>query len=81
MLFICQDDLSLSITSVFWLNKIKDVLHNFRFKIQQQAMQTEELEEKKCENANLKQVRFYCIVMFYREIHSFLYLPCPVFED
>lgn len=44
-------------------------------------MQTAELEEKKCENANLKQVRFYCIVMFHREIHFFLQLTCSAFED
>ncbi|RMC03427.1 hypothetical protein DUI87_20624 [Hirundo rustica rustica] len=34
----------------------KKELQRLRFKIQQQAMQTEELEEKKCENANLKQL-------------------------
>ncbi|XP_020440814.1 centrosomal protein of 83 kDa isoform X2 [Corvus cornix cornix] len=33
----------------------KKELQRLRLKIQQQAMQTEELEEKKCENANLKQ--------------------------
>ncbi|XP_066039479.1 centrosomal protein of 83 kDa [Chamaea fasciata] len=33
----------------------KKELQRLRFKIQQQAMQAEELEEKKCENANLKQ--------------------------
>lgn len=44
-------------------------------------MQAEELEEKKRESGDLKQVRVYCIVIFYREIQSFLQLPCPVFED
>ncbi|CAN8211240.1 unnamed protein product [Coccothraustes coccothraustes] len=33
----------------------KKELQRLRLKIQQQAMQTKELEEKKCENANLKQ--------------------------
>nr|XP_030117281.3 centrosomal protein of 83 kDa [Taeniopygia guttata]XP_030117288.3 centrosomal protein of 83 kDa [Taeniopygia guttata] len=33
----------------------KKELQRLRLKIQQQAMQAEELEEKKCENANLKQ--------------------------
>lgn len=44
-------------------------------------MQAEELEEKKRESGDLKQVRVYCIVIFYREIQSFLQWSCPAFED